>query len=135
MEHFTLDQNIPVAYVAAGSFPDGITAAHEQLHARVPFSAERRYFGLSRPENGPIQYKAAAEELQPGEAARWNCPSMIIKKGTYIALTIENYTQDLQSIGRAFRELLTTPGLDPQGYCVEWYLNGKDVRCMIRLEA
>jgi hypothetical protein len=30
--------------------------------------------------------------------------------------------------------LLTQPNIDPNGYCLEWYLNGKDVRCMVRLK-
>jgi hypothetical protein len=24
--------------------------------------------------------------------------------------------------------------LDPEGYCVEWYFNDRDVKCMIRLK-
>jgi hypothetical protein len=42
--------------------------------------------------------------------------------------------KDIQSIERAFKRLLSYPGIDPQAYCVEWYLDGKDVRCMVRLK-
>lgn len=134
METLTLDKDITVFYITATSFPDGITEAHEKLHALVPFSTSRNYFGISRPENnGAIEYKAAAEELVPGEAKKWNLPTMHIKKGSYKASNITNYATDPLKIGRAFGEILKQPDLDPNGYCVEWYLNEKDVRCMVRL--
>jgi len=135
METTSIDHDIKVFYILAKSFPEGILDAHNTLHTMVPFSVERGYFGLSRPENGPIEYKAAAEELIAGEAETLKCPTLIIQKGQYISLTVENYTTDIQSISNAFQQLLEYPGLDPQGYCVEWYLNDKDVKCMIRLGA
>jgi hypothetical protein len=133
METTTLDDDIKVFYVTAKSFPGGIMEAHQKLHSLTPFSNGRRFFGLSRPENGIIVYKAAAEEMGGGEAEKLNCDTLIIKKGKYICLTINDFMKDIQSIGKAFKELLANPGLDPDGYCVEWYLNDKDVKCMIRL--
>ena len=133
METTTIQDDINIMYVTAISFPDGIKAAHEKLHSLVPFSTERKYFGLSRPENGVIIYRAAVEEINKGEADNLRHERLIVKKGNYISLTINNFMKDLQSIERAFKELLEYPGLDPQGYCVEWYLSLQDVKCMIRL--
>ncbi|MEO6638588.1 MAG: hypothetical protein ABIN25_09935 [Ginsengibacter sp.] len=59
--------------VIADSFPEGIMAAHKKLHSLVPFSTQRKYFGLSRPENGTIMYKASAEEMEEGEAEKFEC--------------------------------------------------------------
>ena len=135
METLTIDNDIIVFYITAKSFPDGITEAHQKLHSLVPFSTNRKYFGVSRPEeNGSIVYRAAAEELYPGEGQKFHCDTLVLKKGKYICLTVEDCMKDLQSIDRAFKELLSYPGLDPQGYCVEWYLNNKDLKCMIRLK-
>jgi predicted transcriptional regulator YdeE len=134
METITIDNDIKVFYVTAKSFPADIMESHEKLHSLIPFSANRRYFGVSRPEDGVIVYKAAAEEINPGEAEKLNLETLILKKGSYISLTINDYMKDIQSIDRAFKELLSNPGIDPQGYCVEWYLSGKDVRCMVRLK-
>jgi len=134
METITIQQDIPVFYVPATSFPEGIMAAHQQLHALVPFSTGRRYFGISRPEDGKIRYKAAAEELEPGEAEKFHCKKLVLKKGRYISETVLDYAKDDQLIAKTFQQLLEQPGLDPQGYCVEWYISGKDVRCMVRLE-
>jgi hypothetical protein len=133
MEITTFDKDIKVLYVTATSFPDGIPEAHERLHILVPVDGNRKFFGISRPEHGVIIYKAAAEELYEGEAAKLGCNSMILASGGYITIQIDDYVQNIQSIGCAFRELLASPGLDPEGYCVEWYLSGKSMKCMIRL--
>lgn len=134
METITIGEDITAMYVTAKSFPDDIMDAHEALHALVPFSKDRKYFGISRPENGGgIVYRAAAEAINEGEAEKLKCETLILKKGKYVCLTIKDYAKDIKSIERAFKELLAFPGIDPQGYCVEWYLNDKDVKCMVRL--
>jgi predicted transcriptional regulator YdeE len=136
METFSLDSDIKVFYVTAASFPEGILDAHVQLHKLVPFAIDRNYFGLSRPEdNGGIIYRAAAEEKTPGETEKYHLDTLTLKKGKYIYKMVMDFRNDQGSIERAFQELLTSPGLDPQGYCVEWYANDKEeVRCMIRLK-
>lgn len=135
METITLDKDIKVFYVTASTFPEGILAAHQCLHAKIPYSTERKYFGISRPENnGEVVYRAAAEEMKEGEGATLNCDTLVLEKGKYISLTVLDYMKDLSSIDKAFRQLLASPDLDPEGYCVEWYLTDKDLRCMIRLD-
>ena len=134
METTNLDQDIKVLYLPAASFPDGIKEAHEKLHSIIPFTNDRKYFGISRPENGIIKYKAAAEELNEREAENFNLETLILKKGHYISLTVHDFMKNISAIDSAFKKLLSYPGLDPQGYCVEWYLNNKDVKCMIRLK-
>lgn len=135
MEEITLNEDIKVLYVTAKSFPQGIQEATDKLHKIVPFSANRNYFGVSRPENGgAIVYRAATEEKENGEAEKLNCDTLVLKKGKYVCLTVNDFRKDKMSIGRAFEELLKQPNLDPQGYCVEWYATDKElVKCMIRL--
>ncbi len=134
METILLDHDIKVFYITAPSFPNGILAAHQKLHSLVPFSTSRNYFGISRPEHGVISYKAAAEELSPGEAEKLNCDTLTLKKGNYICIVLPDYLKDLSGIDKAFKKLLSHPNLDPEGYCVEWYFNDKDVKCMVRLK-
>lgn len=136
METFILSNDIQVFYVTAVSFPEGILDAHARLHRLVPFSADRNYYGVSRPENnGSIIYHAAAEEKSPGEAEKYHCDTLILKKGKYISLTLTDFRKDPRKIENAFQQLLAIPGLDPEGYCVEWYANDKEeVKCMIRLQ-
>lgn len=136
MEKTILEQDIKVFYIAATSFPQGIGEATQKLHSLFPFSKERKIFGLSRPENNEgIIYRAAAEEMFEGEAEKLKCKTLIIPKGKYIAILVNDFRKDVMSIDRAFQELLKQPNLDPQGYCVEQYATDKEaVSCMIRLD-
>lgn len=140
MKKFTVENDIAVVYVTAESFPGGIKEAHQKLNSLVPFSTGRRYFGISRPENGQIVYKAAAEEKNQGEAEKLKLERFVIEKGEYVYQTINDYAKDIQSIEKAFQKLTSQPGIDPNGYCIESYLpagkealSARDVRCMVRL--
>jgi hypothetical protein len=133
MENYILQEDISVICITATSFPDGVMAAHEQLPV---FSDKRKHFGLSRPnEQQVIIYKAAVEELTEGEAEKFQLERFILKKGDYISIDIINYMQDIPAIGKAFQTLLTDPRIDPNGICVEWYFNEKDLKCMIKLQS
>lgn len=134
METIVFANDIKVFYIGATSFPNGVLVAHQKLHALIPFSTDRKYFGLSRPENGTIQYKAAAEELMPGEGEKLNCDTLILKKGNYLSVTVPDYMKDIPAIEKTFAQLISRTDIDPQGYCVEWYVNDKDMQCMIRLK-
>jgi hypothetical protein len=135
METVKIEKDIKVLYVTAKTFPGGIPDAVAKLHKLFPFSGERKIFGLSRPEDGgEIVYRAAAEEMEDGEAEKLGCETLIIKRGNYISLTVNDFRKDVMLIDKAFKELLKQPALDPQGYCVEWYATGEEaVKCMIRL--
>ncbi|HTN18781.1 MAG TPA: hypothetical protein VL092_13935 [Chitinophagaceae bacterium] len=135
MERYLLPEDIKVYCITASSFPDGVLAAHQQLHTLLPFSVERRYFGLSRPENGTIEYHAAAAELIPGELSDKGLKEILIPAGHYNMITVHNYMQHTAAIGEAFQQLIAVPGIDPQGYCVEWYITRESVHCMVRLQA
>jgi hypothetical protein len=134
MKTTSLENDIKVFYVTAESYPEGILAAHQKLHAKVPFSYDRKYFGLSRPENNKgIIYKAATEETFDGEAEQYNLESLIIPKGNYYSLIISNYRNDIPSIGKTFQKLLSQENIDQNGYCIEWYINENDVNCLVRI--
>jgi predicted transcriptional regulator YdeE len=135
MEKYKIDKDSILMYVPATSFPDGVLAAHQQLHSLIPFSTQRKYYGISYGgANDAIIYKAAAEELTTGEALEKKLETFILKKGEYNSILISNYMDDIPAIGRAFTKLLASPNLDPNGYCVEWYLNDRDVKCMVKLK-
>jgi hypothetical protein len=135
METYILEKDIPIIYVTAKSFPEGVLEAHQKLHALIPFSVERNYFGISSPnEKGVIIYKAAAELKEGHEAEKLGCNTMILQKGNYISKTIHDYKKNVAEIGNVFSELIHTPGIDPKGACVEWYINDNDVKCMVRLK-
>lgn len=134
MKTFTLDRDLDVICMAATSFPEGVLAAHQRLHALVTFTADRNYFGISYPNaEGQILYKAATEVLNPHEFTLPGCEPFTIRKGCFAEKFIPNFTEDVSVIGRTFQELLRHPRLDPQGYCLEWYVGERDVRCLVTL--
>jgi len=135
MEKYILNEDIKVMCVTAASFPDGIMAAYQKLHALFPNNQERKYFGISRPNaNREIIYKAAAEELNEGDAERLGLETFLIKKGTFISELIPNFMDDVSQVGKTFEKLLNQPNIDPNGYCLEIYLNDTDVRCAVGIK-
>lgn len=134
MDSFILGEDIKVMCITASEFPDGIERAHIQLHAMLAEKERRRFFGISRPnENGDIIYKAAADEMVPGEAEKLGLETFIIKKGPYNSFYIKDFMQDVGSIKRAFKLLLSQHEVDPDGYCLEWYIGEDDVKCLVPL--
>ena len=103
METRAIGKDIKVLYLLAASFPVGIKEAHEKLHSIIPVTNDRKYFGISRPEDGTIKYKAAAEELNEGEAKSFNLEMLILKKGHYISLTVHDFMKDIPAIDKAFK--------------------------------
>lgn len=136
MLQFQLTSPITVYTIKADSFPDGVLAAHQQLHQLIAYSDKRKYFGISRPEGkGQIKYYAAAEELEAGELSQHGLPSFIIAAGTYIYIDIPEFMKNIPAIGQSFGKLLTNENIDPNGACVEWYFKQQTCRCMVKLNA
>ncbi len=130
MENLKIEKDISVVYIKATSFPEGVLAAHQKLHSIVPFSKERGYFGISYGSIGGIVYKAAAEVFS-GE--KYNLDIFTIKKGNYLSVILKDYQKDISDIGKTFQKMMTDPRLDTNGYCIEIYLNDKDMQCLVKL--
>lgn len=131
MRKFILTENIVVICYEATSFPEGISDSHTKLFSFFADAHKRKRFGISRPENGKIKYMAAIEQLVPFECMSLNLQTFEIVKGKYISLLVKDFHSNLYSIDAAFKKLITHPGIDPNGYCLEWYLNENDVLCLI----
>ncbi len=134
MKQIELKKDIKVFCITAKSFPEGVLEAHQTLHSIIPFSKERQYFGISYPNTeGVIMYKSAAEILNNEEAEKYNLEVFTIKKGNYISAILKDYQNDISLIDKTFKQLLSHPKLDPKGYCLEAYLNEKDMQCMVKI--
>ena len=132
MEPFSFDKDVEVLAVEAESFPNDIQKAHESLHAMLPAITDRRTFGISwGSPTGEIRYLAAADIMDSSERTLPGTKTFTIKKGPYHSVLIHDFMNNISAIGQSFNQLLKTEKLDPQGYCLEWYLDDKDVRCMV----
>jgi hypothetical protein len=133
MDITKVDADITAYCMKASSFPEGIQQAHQSLHALIPFDTNRKYFGISYPVDGQINYWAAATELTDGEMSRHGLETFVIKKGNYLFADIKDYMQNFKQIGCTFRDILADNRIDPKGACIEWYMDNVTCRCMVRM--
>ncbi len=132
-QDYNLDHDVNVYTVTAHSFPAGVKDAFDRLSALIPPATKANMWGISRPEKGTIMYKAAAE--LPGYNGELpGCDTFTISKGKYTSIALPDFMKDTRQVGTAFQQLLQNLGIDPNGCCVEQYLNERDVVCMVRLK-
>ncbi len=136
MKKYLLDRDVKVFCVQAESFPEGIMDAFKKLHSLLTTSELRNFYGVSNVNDKKvIIYKAAVEELYEGEAQKYGCETFIIRKGEYVSMYLTDFRNDVQDVGKAFEQLLSSPNIDPYGACIEVYVNDTDMRCMVRLNS
>jgi hypothetical protein len=134
MEKCKIEQDIKLFYVQADSFPLGVGGAFKKLNELIGHNKSRLLYGISFPDGlGNLVYRAAVEEIFPGEAEKAGCPIFVVRKGDYISAYLSDWKKDESIIGRTFHELLRDPHIDKQGYCLEIYPNEKDVQCLVPL--
>ena len=135
MDKYSLSEDIKVMCITADHFPEGIEKAQLQLEAQFSQKDNRRFFGISKPnKNGEIIYKAAAEELVAGETEAYALEPFRIKKGHYNSFYLKDYKENPNSIRESFQLLLGQAEIDPEGYCIEWYIGQNDVKCMVPVD-
>jgi predicted transcriptional regulator YdeE len=106
--------------------------AYQKLHALLPSTKGRKFYGISyADEKGAIIYKAAVEESYGGEAEKFGCDRFTIPKGKYISELLTDWKKDESIVGKTFKKLLAHPKLDKNGFCLEIYLNENDMRCLV----
>ncbi len=132
MEKYIFEENLKIYTITAKSFPEDIGEVHHRLYKIFPPNPPRKYFGISRPENGKIIYKAGSEILQNEEIDLNIVEPFSIQKGDYISILIKDFRNNLSQIDTAFKQLTSLKNIDPNGYCIEYYFNSEDVRCMIK---
>ena len=132
---YLIDKDRNVLCITASSFPQGVQKAHRDLRSMLPPSEPRTFYGISYPDKkGNILYKAAADELRQGEAEKLNLETFVIRKGEYIGEVLEDWCKDESLVGKTFKKLLSDQRIDKNGYCLEIYLNEKDMRCLVPLD-
>jgi len=134
MEYYVLEKDIPLICLAAGFSEGDIERAHEKLQALVSVPQQRKLVGISFvSDHGIVPYDAAVEALNEGEGEVLGLETFVLKAGKYMSLLVKGGRQNRDDIGSAFSKMLFKKHADPEGYCIEWYLNITDVQCMVRL--
>ncbi len=132
MDSFTFQEDIITYSQDADVFPGGVKKAHDALRERLPKNERRHFYGVSWPsKEGGIKYKALAEKLEGEDYP--GLDTFVIKNGPYNSFYISNYRENESKIPEAFEILVKQHEVDPNGYCLEWYINEHDVKCMVPL--
>ena len=134
MRIYELKKDVKAICVEAVSFPGGIKDAFSRLYNQVPDTKLRNIFGISKPQNGLIIYKAAAAEKFEGEATRLGLTAFVIKRGYYLGETLMDWQKNEMMIGSIFERLVADKRLDGSAHCIEWYKNERELLCMVLMQ-
>jgi len=133
MQTYTLKQAVKVFCVEAESFPKGIKAAFEKLNSVTDMN-QRNVFGISKPYNGSIRYRAAASENFEGEGTQLGYPTFTIEAGNYLGETLDNWQQNEMLIMSIFNRLIADKQLDGSAHCIEWYKSDTELLCLVLMK-
>ncbi len=91
----------------------------------------RDIFGISKPHNGVIKYRAAASENFDGEGVKLGLSTFNIQKGFYLGETLMNWQQNEMMIMSIFNRLVADKRLDGSAHCIEWYKSPTELLCLV----
>ena len=130
MQIYHLKHDIKVLCVEARSFPGGIKDAFNKIN-RLPQMQLRHIFGISKPLNGMIRYRAAASANKVNEAGKSGYSSFTINAGNYVGEKLTNWQQNEMMIMSIFNRLVADKRIDGSAYCIEWYKSENELWCMV----
>jgi predicted transcriptional regulator YdeE len=132
MKEVQINEELRLSCIKATSFPQGIVPAFTNLEQKIGGASGRAFYGLSRGNKNGIDYWAAVLSKH-GEKLPAGLEEIVIAPGTYLTAQLSNWRGNEVIIGQTFQKMLDEPRLDPDGYCIEKYLDDDDVICMVRI--
>jgi hypothetical protein len=131
MEIYNQPEDIVVFGVQVKTFPNGIKGAFESL---MKTFGNRTYYGISWfGENDSIKYYAMVPEAFEDEAKQYDYETLLVRKGEYYTETLYHWLSKVDSIREVFHELMPGHRPDENHPCVEWYVSGDEMLCMIKV--
>lgn len=133
IKKYIIDKDLTLFCKKAVSFPDKVKEAFQYLHGLFPFDQQRMQFGLSHDlEDGSMEYWAAYTELVPGEMEGLGLEKITLLAGEYQYVVVQNYMQNISSIGQTFQFLSAQEGITDQSRGYELYISMEEVWCMMK---
>jgi predicted transcriptional regulator YdeE len=133
MKELQLNSDITLVALKAKSFPAGVGTAFNELEQKVGGDKGRAWYGLSQADGKrDIAYWACVQS-KPVEKLPAGCESLTVRAGTYISEQLSDWRGREKIVSETFRKIISSPKVDPNGYCVEKYLDNGDVLCMVRI--
>jgi hypothetical protein len=117
----------------AAEFPAGIKDSWERLESKLASLKGRKFYGLTRFEEGHLVYYAGLQPVDEGESEALGFPTMTLKGGKYARVKLMDWNNHADEIGPIFDELMETYKKDPNGPTVEFYCSHTELHLMIPL--
>ena len=124
-----------VIAMEAATFPDGIGAAWRRLEALYPPRKGRRFYGLTRFDEGQLRYFAAVVPPTEQAAAPAGFVRLTMQGGLYARVKLEGWPERTGEFAQVFDHLMERFELSPGGYSVEFYRSQREAQLMIPVVA
>lgn len=132
MQTLSISNDIHVFGKQVTSFPSGIGEAFDELVSKVEGGFNRSFYGVCGIINGSFKYYATAEEKDQGEAEKSGYEKLVIAKGDYLFVTVNDWRNKTGTIKDIFETIRQDKRADNQSPIVEWYKNNDEMLCMQR---
>lgn len=133
MDEFLLRNDVHVFGIEVETFPDGIGEAFDALVNLLPGRYDRSFYGICfLNEEGSMVYISAAEEIEEGEAEKYNCQRFTIKKGEYFSVRLRDWRKNTDSIKGIFEDMMQDSRVNKRSPSIEWYKNDEEMFCMLK---
>ena len=124
-----------VIAVEAATFPDDIGEAWKRLEALYPPRKGRRFYGLTRFDEGELRYFAAVVPPTPEADAPAGFVRLTMQGGLYARVKLEGWPERTGEFAQVFDYLMERFELSPGGYSVEFYRSHREAHLMIPVVA
>ncbi|RPD42274.1 hypothetical protein [Chitinophaga barathri] len=128
-----LEKDIPVFYVQAVSFPNGIMGAYTSLHSSLGDAHERPSYGVTEMVDDHLTYKACAGLFTQDEKDEIDLPVYNIPAGRYLSMKIKPFGPQMQKFPEFFKELMDHPMAKPGTLGIEHYKTLDTVILMVQV--
>jgi hypothetical protein len=133
MEEFYIEKDICLVYELANDFESDIAASFLRLAEKIKNDGKKRdCYGIVISEKNVMQYRAAYTESNSGEGIALRIPTIVIPRGNYYSIRMEDWSKKLLQIGPTFDQLLQSGKVDLKSPCIEYYKTERELICMIK---
>lgn len=132
MDSHTFQEDTPVFCLTSPNGRQGIDEAMTALKSLLPADGRRHFYGIFWPGRDGGTFKVAASRLDSDPEAE-HLGTFIIQNGPYNSFYLTDYRSQPGLVEKTFEILRGQHEVDPEGYCLEWYVNEHDVKCLVPL--
>lgn len=114
-------------------FPAGIPGAWSRLESIYPPRPGRRFYGLTRIEEGREVYYAAVEQQTVEAETPGRVLSLDVAGGRYARVKLADWPGHIDRIGEMFARLESTYEVKAGGFFIEFYRSRSELHLMVPL--